>query len=428
MLGWAFGLLLQHPLRRPVRKLMLLPLALAARRGGVRDPARRRGAARGAGGADRLAAAGSGRAGGPGRAGAASGDDRRGFGRRRCCCRSSACRPASGAISAAAPGAAPDGSRVASGRGSAALGGFLLRSWRVAARGAAAGTGPGRLADRGIARRRRPRSVVTPLPQRREPRMSSSTPRRPPRPPAQPRERGADCRGGGRPAGAAGAAAAETGVAAGAGRARMRARRSISAPAPEPVLPSLGLLTNAAGGADRGGRRGGAGPERPHARNRARGLRRARPDRAGAAGPGRDLVRAGAGAGDQGVARHRPGRRHRPFDERHFGARRGRARTHRDRHRIAEPQGRDRLSARAARLAGLREAWRAARPGARQGHLGRAGHRRSRAHAASVDRRHDRLRQIGRHQHDDPVDPVPDAARHVQIHHDRPEDAGIVGL
>ena len=64
-------------------------------------------------------------------------------------------------------------------------------------------------------------------------------------------------------------------------------------------------------------------------------------------------------------------------------------------------------------VAGLREAWRAAGAGARQGHLGRAGHRRPGAHAASVDRRHDRLRQIGRHQHDDPVDPVPDAARHA---------------
>ena len=29
MLGWAFGLLLQHPLRRPARKLLLLPLGLA---------------------------------------------------------------------------------------------------------------------------------------------------------------------------------------------------------------------------------------------------------------------------------------------------------------------------------------------------------------------------------------------------------------
>ena len=58
----------------------------------------------------------------------------------------------------------------------------------------------------------------------------------------------------------------------------------------------------------------------------------------------------------------------------------------------------------------------------------RAGHRRPGAHAASVDRRHHRLRQIGRHQHDDPVDPLPDAAGALQIHHGRPEDAGIVGL
>src|SRR3954471_24185033 len=29
ILGWAFGLLLQHPVRRPLRRLLLLPVALA---------------------------------------------------------------------------------------------------------------------------------------------------------------------------------------------------------------------------------------------------------------------------------------------------------------------------------------------------------------------------------------------------------------
>ena len=66
--------------------------------------------------------------------------------------------------------------------------------------------------------------------------------------------------------------------------------------------------------------------------------------------------------------------------------------------------------------------------GARQGYRRRAGDRRSGAHAASADRRHHRLGQVGRHQHDDPVDPLPDAARPLQIHHGRPEDAGAVGL
>ena len=38
----------------------------------------------------------------------------------------------------------------------------------------------------------------------------------------------------------------------------------------------------------------------------------------------------------------------------------------------------------------------------RQDHRRRAGHHRSRTHAAHADRRHHRLRQIGRHQHHDP--------------------------
>ena len=42
---------------------------------------------------------------------------------------------------------------------------------------------------------------------------------------------------------------------------------------------------------------------------------------------------------------------------------------------------------------------------------GELGDRRSRAHAASADRRHHRLGQIGRHQHHDPVAGLPAAAR-----------------
>ena len=45
----------------------------------------------------------------------------------------------------------------------------------------------------------------------------------------------------------------------------------------------------------------------------------------------------------------------------------------------------------------------------RQDHRRRAGDRRSRAHAASADRRHHRLRQVGRHQHHDPVAALPAA-------------------
>ncbi len=71
---------------------------------------------------------------------------------------------------------------------------------------------------------------------------------------------------------------------------------------------------------------------------------------------------------------------------------------------------------------------RPAAAGAGQGYRRRAGHRRPRAHAASADRRHHRLRQVGRRQRDDPVAAVPAVARPVPADPDRPEDAGTVGL
>ncbi len=50
------------------------------------------------------------------------------------------------------------------------------------------------------------------------------------------------------------------------------------------------------------------------------------------------------------------------------------------------------------------------------------------AHAASADRRHHRLGQVGRDQHHDHVAALPADARPVQVHHDRSQDAGAVGL
>ncbi len=64
----------------------------------------------------------------------------------------------------------------------------------------------------------------------------------------------------------------------------------------------------------------------------------------------------------------------------------------------------------------------------RQEHRRRIHHRRSGADAASVDRRHHRLRQIGRHQHHDPEPGVPPAARSMPADHGRPEDARALGL
>ena len=61
-------------------------------------------------------------------------------------------------------------------------------------------------------------------------------------------------------------------------------------------------------------------------------------------GPGRDALRARAGARHQVEPRHRPGRRHRPLDERGLGARRHRAGPQRDRHRAAQRAGARRCS------------------------------------------------------------------------------------
>ena len=55
-------------------------------------------------------------------------------------------------------------------------------------------------------------------------------------------------------------------------------------------------------------------------------------------------------------------------------------------------------------------------------------HRRSRADAASVDRGHHRLRQIGRHQHHDPQPGVPAAPGSVPADHGRSQDARALGL
>ncbi len=59
---------------------------------------------------------------------------------------------------------------------------------------------------------------------------------------------------------------------------------------------------------------------------------------------------------------------------------------------------------------------------------GEFGDRRPRAHAASPDRRHHRLGQVGRHQHHDPQPALPAAAGPVPADHGRSENAGTVGL
>ncbi len=161
---------------------------------------------------------------------------------------------------------------------------------------------------------------------------------------------------------------------------------------------------------------------------RAAGLRRARPDHQRASRTGRHALRTGARARHQVVARHRPLRRHRPLDERAVGARRGGVRPQRHRHRAAERQAREGLL---PRNAGVRRIHRDAGEAAalpRQDHRRRAGDRRSRAHAAPADRRHHRLRQVGRNQHHDSQPALPAHAGPVPADHGRSQDARALRL
>ena len=94
--------------------------------------------------------------------------------------------------------------------------------------------------------------------------------------------------------------------------------------------------------------------ERHAARRRARRFRRARRDHQCAAGPGGDALRARAGARHQIVARHQSRRRHRALDERAVGARRRGVGPQRHRHRTAQSDARESLSARAPGVARIR--------------------------------------------------------------------------
>ena len=168
--------------------------------------------------------------------------------------------------------------------------------------------------------------------------------------------------------------------------------------------------------------------ERAAARRRARRFRRQGRDHQRPPRPGRHALRARARARHQVVARDRPRRRHRPLDVGDLGPRRRRAGPQRHRHRTAEPAARDGLPARTAGQRGIREVEAPPRHRARQDDRRRAGHRRSRPHAASAGRRHHRLGQVGRDQHHDPVAALSPEARAVPADHGRSEDARALGL
>ncbi len=144
--------------------------------------------------------------------------------------------------------------------------------------------------------------------------------------------------------------------------------------------------------------------------------------------PGGHVVRAGTRTRHPQRPRDRPGRRRGAQPVGHGRAHRYRAGPQRDRHRGAERQARDGLPVRVARRRGMGQASGPAGPGARQEHRRRPGAGRPGAHAASAGCRHHRLRQVGRHQRDDPESAVPAQPRPVPADPDRPEDARTLGL
>jgi S-DNA-T family DNA segregation ATPase FtsK/SpoIIIE len=111
-----------------------------------------------------------------------------------------------------------------------------------------------------------------------------------------------------------------------------------------------------------------------------------------------------------------------------LGARRCRARPQRHRHRIANLASRESLPARAAHREGNQRIRCKASALSRQDHRWRSRHHRSRPHAAYADRRHHRLRQIGRHQHHDSQPRLSAAAGPVPADHGRSQDARTLGL
>src|SRR5216683_2632442 len=137
------------------------------------------------------------------------------------------------------------------------------------------------------------------------------------------------------------AAAAAPGRAGGGAQARRAAQGGApddarSRPRRPPSSAAARAPRHAAAGEIHGDQRGRAAAERADARDRARGFRHPRPDRESAAGAGGHALRARAGAGHQGLAHHRPRRRHRALDERDLRARRGHPRAQRHRHRAAQ--------------------------------------------------------------------------------------------
>ena len=180
---------------------------------------------------------------------------------------------------------------VLSGRGTmvaAGFGGRLLRRWWRARSGRADATSASVEPHRS--------EVVTRLAERREPRLDGATP-------AQPADREPGRSGLIRLV----APQPKPPVPGKRGEGERQPRLDL-VPDEEPVLPSLELLNKPPAAKAAAIDEEALEKNAPHARNRAGGLRCARPDRASPPRPGGDPLRARAGAGDKGVADHWAGR------------------------------------------------------------------------------------------------------------------------
>ena len=143
----------------------------------------------------------------------------------------------------------------------------------------------------------------------------------------------------------------------------------------------------------------GARCDLPPRRDQAQGFRDRRRSRRGPARPGGHALRAEAGAWRQGQPDQRAGEgpRARTLGDQR-ARRRGDPRQGGGRPRDPERVARTRDARRDPAFARLRRAGLTARACARQGHRRQPDRRGPRQDAAPPDRRHDRLRQVGRHQ------------------------------
>ena len=214
--------------------------------------------------------------------------------------------------------------------------------------------------------------------------------------------------------------------------ARVERERQVPLFAPAPgsgALPPLALLDETEARSARAVSDRFAGGHLAPGRAQARGLRHRGRGGRGAPRSRRHPLRAAAGAGAQGEPGDQSGQGPRAVALHGQRAHRG-GHSGQDHHRAGDPQrgtgGRG--PERRAQVQSVRHRRLPPRAGPGQGHLGTAGGGGSGEHAPSPRGGHHRVRQVGRHQRDDPEPALQGVQLRRADDHDRSEDAGAVGV